>query len=178
VQSPDCPLSCSHTDYSHLRGPDPQGVGAEGCQRGLDHGPGAAPRGSAHSHRHHLESAAEQCPLALQSECSPQQLSVCTPAGPWQGLGHCRVCQSSLLGSHCPGKPKGLRRGWLRCSPQHGSARVLSGLWQGWWDPFVARSILEPGQVPQDTADMAPLVSCRYLSSRFCQSSASSLTSC
>lgn len=174
---PDCPLSCSHADHGHLRGPDFQGDCTEGCQRGLDCGPGAALRGAAHSHHHCLEAAAEQHTVELQSECSPQQLGVCTPADPWQGLCHCRICQGSLPSSHCPEKPRAPRHGSPRCSAQCGSTRMLSGLWQG-WDPSVARSILEPGQVPQGAANTARLVSRRYLSSHSCPSLASSLTSC
>lgn len=131
MQPPDCPLSCSHTDHGHLRGPHPQGDCAERSQCGLDRGPGAAPHGSAHSHHHRLEAATEQRAVELQSECSPQQLGIRIPADPQQGLGHCRVCQGLLLDSHCPGKPRAPRCSSPRCSPQRGSAQVLSRLWWG-----------------------------------------------
>lgn len=182
MQPPDYPLSCSHTDHSHLRGPDPQCGRAEGCQCGLCYGPGAAPRGPAHSHHHHLEAAAEQRTVKLQSECSPLHLDVCTPMDSvrtWalQGL-------PALAARQSPGKPRALKHISLRCNPQCGSAWVL---WAALWTPTgcgregvlsLAGSILEPSLVPQGTADTALLVPCRYLSSHSCQSSASSLTSC
>lgn len=126
MQPPDYPLSCSHTDHSHLRGPDPQCGRAEGCQCGLCYGPGAAPRGPAHSHHHHLEAAAEQRTVKLQSECSPLHLDVCTPMDSvrtWalQGL-------PALAARQSPGKPRALKHISLRCNPQCGSAWVCSGL--------------------------------------------------
>lgn len=107
--APDCSLSCSHADHSHLCGADPQGVGTEGRQRGLHCGPGTAHHGPAHSHHHHLEAATEQRAVELQSEHSPQQLS--TPIGPGRVraiAGSARACSSvrynvlSLAGTFPP----------------------------------------------------------------------------
>lgn len=78
--------------------------------------------------------------------------------------GWCRICQGLLLGFHHPEMPRAWSHSSVRRSPWSGSTQVAEHL--------------QPQLGPSGTADVAPLVPCRYLSSRSCRSSASSLTSC
>lgn len=77
--------------------------------------------------------------------------------------GWCRICQGLLLGFHHPEMPRAWSHSSVRRSPWSGSTQVAEHL--------------QP-QLGLGMADVAPLVPCRYLSSRSCRSSASSLTSC